>query len=75
MWGGGGGYRPDGDFLKSSAYFTVNRGGPMVLLQTKKTMFSQGSRRGPTFSKGGGGPTFSRVGCPNANFYRKPYTL
>ena len=41
----------------SSPYFTVYRGGPIVLLH-----IFQG---GPTFSRGGGGP--------NANFYRNPY--
>ena len=49
--GGGGG-------PGSSTHFTVNRGGPMVLLH-----IFQG---GPTFSSGGGGG-------PNANFYRYPY--
>ena len=29
------GSRPDGDFYKFSAYSTVYRGGPMVLLQTE----------------------------------------
>ena len=43
----------------SSTYFTVYRGGPMVLLH----IFQGG---GPTFSSGGGGAG------PNANFYN-PY--
>ena len=42
----------------SSTYFTVYRGGPMVLLH----IFQGG---GPTFSRGG-------WGGPNANFYRNP---
>ena len=56
----------------SSTYFTVNRGGPMVLLQRRK-YFSKDPERvqyfpgGPTFSLGGGGS--------NANFYRNPYDL
>ena len=40
-----------------------------------KTIIFQGFRQHPTFSRGGGGggPTFSRVGGPNTNFYRNPY--
>ena len=44
----------------SSTYFTVNRGGPMVLLQ-RRQYFSKDPKRvqyfpgGPTFSWGGGG--------------------
>ena len=34
----------------------------------------KGSRGGPLFLEGGGCPTFSRGGGPNANFYRNPYT-
>ena len=37
----------------------------------------QGSRGGPTFSRGGGGGGGSNFfqGGPNANFYRNPYNL
>ena len=66
--GGGGGVvsRPNGQktawttvFFKSSTYFTVYTGGPMVFF-TEKTILFQGSIEGPTFSRGG--PTFSREG-------------
>ena len=41
----------------------------MVIL--RKTILFQGSRGGPTFSRGGGGVQFfPGVGGPNANFYR-----
>ena len=43
----------------------------MVLLQ--RTIFSQGSRGGPTFPGGGGGG--GGGGGPNANFYRNLYNL
>ena len=58
--GGGGGLGqsdkkgPDNVFFKSSAYFTE-----VKWLISKKTIIFQGSRGGPTFSRGGG-PTFSR---------------
>ena len=40
---------------------------------TEKTIF-QGSRGGPTFSRGGGGSNFFHGGGgPNATFYRNPY--
>ena len=59
-----GGSRPDGDFFKSSAYFTVYRGGPLVLLQTK-LYFPKDPEAVQHFPRGGGGgrgPTFSMVG-------------
>ena len=74
-----GGSRPDGrkivwtTLFLSSTYFTVNRGGPIVLLQ-RKLCFSKDPERfqhfpgGPTFFRGGGGG-------PNANFYGNPYNL
>ena len=40
---------PDNVFFKSSAYFTE-----VKWLISKKTIIFQGSRRGPTFSRGGG---------------------
>ena len=82
-WGGGGGgggggrSKPVGQktalamfFLKSSNYFTVYG------FISEKTILFQGFRGGPTFLRGGGGPTFSRVwgvgwggGGPNAFCY------
>ena len=56
----------------SLTYFTVYRGGPIVLLQ-RKLYFSKDPGGGQHFS-GGGGPTFSRGGS-NANFYRNLYNL
>ena len=51
---------------------------------SKKTIIFQGFRGDPTFSRGGGGPTFSRWGSnffqgggggPNANFYKNLFNL
>ena len=48
----------------------------MVLLLRKLYLyFTKDSEAVHYFLGGGGGcPTFSRGGCPNANFYRNPYT-
>ena len=77
--GGGGGPGPtarkqSGHLFLSSTYFTVNRGGPMVLLQ-RRQYFSKDPERvqyfpgGSNFFLGGGGRGL------NANFYRNPYDL
>ena len=54
--GGGGQAHLDNVFFKYSTYFRVYRGCPVVLLQ-RKLCFSKGPG-GPTFSRAG--PTFSR---------------
>ena len=58
-------------FFKSSAYFTE-----VKWSISKKSIIFQGSRGGPTFSRGGGGgPTFSRGGVQLLIPYRNPYNL
>ena len=52
-------------FIVPSTYFTVYRGGPMVLLQ-RKLYFSNDPEGSYIFQGGGGGQTFSRGG-PNHN--------
>ena len=54
---------------------------PQLILQqsnkwsiSKKSIIFQGSRGGPTFSRGGG-PTFSKGGVQLLIPYRKPYNL
>ena len=67
--GGGPGSMPENSldnvffycFFSSSSYFTVYRGGSMVLLQ-RKLYFSKEPEGVQQFSRGGGGPTFSRGG-------------
>ena len=68
-----GGSRPDGQktawtlffsFLVHSLLHSLQKGTNGFIAE--KTMLSQGSRGGPTFSGGGG---------LNANFYRNPYNL
>ena len=61
-------------FIKSSAYFTVYRGGPMVLLLRKIYLYFSKDPEGHHYypgvvqllPRGGGGP--------NSYFYRNPYT-
>ena len=66
-------------FFQSSAYFTVYRGGRMVLLQ-RKPYFPK-DPEGVLHFPGGGGGRGSQLfpgggaGCPNAIFYRNPYNL
>ena len=61
--GGGGGpgqsdkKKTDNVFFLSSAYFTE-----VKWLISKKTFIFQGSRGGPTFSRGGGGSNFFQGG-------------
>ena len=53
-------------FLVLNLLYSLQRGSNGFI--TEKTILFQGSRGGPTFSRGGGGgPTFSRR-VPNANF-------
>ena len=55
--------------ILSSAYFTVYRGGPMVLLLRKLYLcFTKDPGGGPLFSRGGGCQTFSMGGGPNPIF-------
>ena len=69
QWGGvggvGGGVQAqllgnsfDNVFFSPQLILQFYRGCPMVI--PKKTIIFQGFRRGPTFSRGGGGPSFSR---------------
>ena len=51
--------------------FTEGGGGGSNGFMTEKTILFQGSRGGPTFSRGS---NFFQGG-PNANFYRNPYNL
>ena len=76
--GAGRGFRPPENSLDtvylSSTYFTVNRGGPMVLLQRRQYCSKDPERvqyfpGGSNFFLGGGGRG------SNANFYRNPYDL
>ena len=46
----------------------------MVLLLRKLYLYFTKDPEGSIIFKGGGCPTFSRGGGPNANFYRNPYT-
>ena len=81
--GGGGGSRPDGQktawttylFFGSSAYFTVYRGGPMVLLLRKLYLyFTKDPESGSIIFQGGRVSNFFQGGGPNANFFRTPST-
>ena len=56
-------------FLSGQLILQFNKGSNGLI--TEKTILFQGSRGGPTFSKGS---NFFQVG-PNANFYRYPYNL
>ena len=56
-------------FIKSSAYFTVYRGGPMVLLLSK--LYLPRIQRGSIIFQG---VSNFFQGVPNANFFRNPYT-
>ena len=77
----GGLYRPNGQKTVRTIFFS-----PQLILQftegiqwfyCRENYTFQGSRGGPTFSRGGGVQRFPREGegGPNANFYKNPYTL
>ena len=60
--------------FKSSAYLTVYRGGPMVLLLRKLYLYFTKDPKGVHYFPGEGMSNFSRGEGPNANFFRNPYT-
>ena len=63
-------------FIKSSAYFTVYRGGPMVLLLRKLYLYFTKDPKGVHYFPGGGGGIKLKLfpGGPNASFFRNQYT-
>ena len=60
-------------FLVLNLFYSLQRGSKCFI--TEKTILFQGSRGGPTFSRGGGGGQLFFYGRSNANFYRKPYNF
>ena len=59
-----------------TAYFTVYRGGPTVLLLRKLYLYFTKDPEGVHYFPGGGGVSnfFQGGGGPNANFFRNPCT-
>ena len=62
-------------YLVLSLFYSLKRGSNGLIAEKTILILYQGSRGGPLFSEGGGGPTFPGEGGggPNANFYRNPY--
>ena len=57
-----------------TAYFTVYRGGPTVLLLRKLYLYFTKDPEGVHYFPGGGVSNFFQGGGPNANFFRNPCT-
>ena len=53
-------------YLVLSLFYSLKRGPNGFIAEKTILILYKGSRGGPLFSRGGGGP--------NANFYRNPYT-
>ena len=61
-------------YLVLSLFYSLKRGFNGFIAEKTILILNKGCRGGPLFSGGGGCPTFSRGGGPNANFYTNPYT-
>ena len=59
-------------YLVRSLFYSLQRGFNGFIAEKTILLLYQGSRGVPLFSKGGVSKLFQ--GCPNANFYRYPYT-
>ena len=62
-------------YLVLSLFYSLKRGSNGFIAEKAILILYKGSRGGPLLSGGGGVQLFpGGGGCPNANFYRNPYT-